>query len=154
MDVTFKGDYHFVIRDCLLFCNQLPNFEDFSMFTTNSSNFKVTIKITILWIRKNNLYFWIFLITNTQSFTVFLTHVGIWQMLTWLLTWKAKSLYHVSFFLLTWFFSATSKVQNYQNKTREKSLCPSKYVLDTRFKEFWKYFQIYVYTLFFIFTKL
>ena len=33
-------------------------------------------------------------------------------------------------------FSATSKVQNYQNKTREKSLYPNKYMLTTYFKEF------------------
>ena len=33
-------------------------------------------------------------------------------------------------------FSATSKVQNYQNKTGEKDLYPSKYVLTTYFKEF------------------
>ena len=33
-------------------------------------------------------------------------------------------------------FSATSKVQNYQNKTGEKSLYPSKYVLTTYFTEF------------------
>ena len=33
-------------------------------------------------------------------------------------------------------FSATSKVQNYQNKTGEKSQYSSKYVLTTYFKEF------------------
>ena len=38
------------------------------------------------------------------SNSVFLTHVGIRQMPTWLPTWKAKSLYHVSSFLPTWFF--------------------------------------------------
>ena len=64
---------------------------------------------------------------------------------TWLPTWKAKSLYHVGTFLPTWFFSATSKVQNYQNKTGEKSLYPSKYVLTTCFKEFQRYFQIYLF---------
>ena len=42
-------------------------------------------------------------------------------------------------------FSATSKVQNYQNKTGEKSLNPNKYVLTTYFKEFFqRYFQIYM----------
>ena len=33
-------------------------------------------------------------------------------------------------------FSATSKVQNYQNKIGEKSLYPNKYMLTTYFKEF------------------
>ena len=33
-------------------------------------------------------------------------------------------------------FSATSKVQNYQNKTGEKYLYSSKYVLTAYFKEF------------------
>ena len=33
-------------------------------------------------------------------------------------------------------FSATSEVQNYQNKTGEKYLYPSKYMLTTYFKEF------------------
>ena len=33
-------------------------------------------------------------------------------------------------------FSATSKVQNYQNKTTEKSLYPKKYLLTTYFNEF------------------
>ena len=33
-------------------------------------------------------------------------------------------------------FSATSKVQNYQNKTGAKFLYPNKWVLTTYFKEF------------------
>ena len=41
-------------------------------------------------------------------------------------------------------FSATSKVQNHQNKTGEKSLYPSKYVLTAYFKEFKRYFPIYM----------
>ena len=41
--------------------------------------------------------------------TVFLTHVSIWQMPTWLPTWKAKSLYHISTFLRTWFFLPLQK---------------------------------------------
>ena len=55
------------------------------------------------------------------------------KMLTWLPTWKAKSLYRVGTFLPTWFFCATSKIQNYQHKTGEKPLYPSKYVLTTCF---------------------
>ena len=68
--------------------------------------------------------------------TVFLTHVGIRQMPTWLPTWKAKSLYHVGAFFSDVIFSATSKVQSYQNKTRENSLNPNKQVLNTNFKGF------------------
>ena len=48
------------------------------------------------------------------------------------------------------FFSATSKVQNYQNKTREKSLNPNKYVLTANFEGFRDifkhiYFNLYLY---------
>ena len=39
-------------------------------------------------------------------------------------------------FLVDMVFSATSKVQNYQNKTEVKSLSPSKHMLATYFKEF------------------
>ena len=39
-------------------------------------------------------------------------------------------------FLVDMIFSATSKVQNYQNKTEVKSLSPSKHMLATYFKEF------------------
>ena len=72
---------------------------------------------------------------SSYSKSVFLTHVGIRQMLTWFLPWKAKSLYHVGTFSDV-IFSATSQVQNYQNETGEKYLQPSKYVLTTYFKEF------------------
>ena len=49
--------------------------------------------------------------TNKKSKTnsVFLNHVGIRQMPTWLPTWKAKSLYHVGTFLPTWFFLPLGK---------------------------------------------
>ena len=76
-------------------------------------------------------------IKKRLQYTVFLTHVGIQQ----ILTWKAKSLYHVGFFFSTWFFSATSKVQNHQNKTGEKSLYSSKYMLTTCFKNFKNIFE-------------
>ena len=66
---------------------------------------------------------------------VFLTHVGIRQMLTWLPTWKANHCIASALFAEV-IFSATSKVQNYQSKTGEKYLYPSKYVLTTYFKEF------------------
>ena len=40
---------------------------------------------------------------------VFPTHVGIPQMLTWLPTWNAKSLYHVGTLLPTWLFLPLQK---------------------------------------------
>ena len=72
----------------------------------------------------NDLLFWH---RETQKdfyvvISVFLTHVAIWQMPTWLPTWKAKSLLSRRHFFDDVIFSATSKVQNYQNKTGEKSL--------------------------------
>ena len=82
---------------------------------------------------------------HVKKYLVVLTHVGIQLTPTWLPTWNAKPLYRVGTFLPTWFFSATSKVQNYQNKTPEKSFYPSKYVLTTYLKEFQRHFQIYLF---------
>ena len=49
---------------------------------------------------------------------------------------KSKIIVSHQHFFADMIFSATSKVQNYQNKTGEKYLYPSKYVLTTYFKEF------------------
>ena len=49
---------------------------------------------------------------------------------------KSKIIVSCQHFFVNVIFSVTSKVQNYQNKTGEKSLYPSKYVLTTYFKEF------------------
>ena len=49
---------------------------------------------------------------------------------------KSKIIVSRRHFFADVIFSATSKVQNYQNKTGEKSLYPNKYVLTTYFKEF------------------
>ena len=49
---------------------------------------------------------------------------------------KSKIIESRRYFFGNMMFSATSKVQNYQNKTGEKYLYPSKYVLTTYFKEF------------------
>ena len=57
---------------------------------------------------------------------------------------KSKIIVSCWHFFADVIFSATSKIQNYQNKTGEKSLYPSKYVLTTYFKEFYGYFQIYI----------
>ena len=49
---------------------------------------------------------------------------------------KSKIIVSRRHFFTDVIFSATSKVQNYQNKTGEKSVYPGKYVLTTYFKEF------------------
>ena len=49
---------------------------------------------------------------------------------------KSKFIVLRRYFFVDVIFSATWKVQNYQNKTGEKSLYPSKYVLTIYFKEF------------------
>ena len=49
---------------------------------------------------------------------------------------KSKIIVSRRHFFADVIFSATSKLQNYQNKTGEKSLYLSKYVLTTYFKEF------------------
>ena len=46
---------------------------------------------------------------------VFLTHVAIWQL------WKAKSLYHVGTFLLTWFFLPFEKFKPMKIKPEKNS---------------------------------
>ena len=45
---TVKGDDNSVIKEKLLFYNHLPDFEDFSILTTNDNNFKVTIMESLL----------------------------------------------------------------------------------------------------------
>ena len=49
---------------------------------------------------------------------------------------KSKIIVSHQHFFADIIFSATSKVQNYQNKTGEKYLYPSKYMLTTYFKGF------------------
>ena len=58
---------------------------------------------------------------------------------------KCKTIVSRRHFFADVIFSATSKVQNYQNKTPEKSFYPSKYVLTTYLKEFQRHFQIYLF---------
>ena len=52
-------------------------------------------------------------------YPVFLTQVDIRQMPTWLLTWKAKSLYHVCTFWQTWFFLPLQKFKTIKSKPDE-----------------------------------
>ena len=43
-----KGDDDSAIKEYLLFCNHAPDFEDFSIFTTNNNDFKVTLMESLL----------------------------------------------------------------------------------------------------------
>ena len=56
-----KGYDNFAIKERLLFCNQAPDFEDFSILATNNNDFKVTLMVNLL-INRNHL--WIFLIAK------------------------------------------------------------------------------------------
>ena len=67
--------------------------------------------------------------------TVFLTHVGI-QQIDMIANVKSEIIVSCWHFFADVIFSATLKVQNYQNKTGEKDLYSSKYVLTTYFGEF------------------
>ena len=42
------GDDDSGIKEHLLFCNHVPDFEDFSILTINNSNFKVTLMESLL----------------------------------------------------------------------------------------------------------
>ena len=74
----------------LLFCKRRP----FQIF----DQFRALLKET------NNKNWGFCIGKERESKTVFLTHIGIWQMLIRLPRWKPKSLFHVSTFLPTWFF--------------------------------------------------
>ena len=81
-------------------------------------------------------------VSHTQVFRtfsrilVFLTHVGIRQMPTWLPTWKAKSLYHVGTFSPTLFFLPFQKFKTITIKPQKIPYTPPKI--------FQRYFQIYL----------
>ena len=72
---------------------------------------------------------------------LFLTHVSIWQMPTWLPTWKAKSLYHVSTFLPTWFLPLqkfkTIKIKREKNLYTQANTCLLH--ISRNFKDIFKY---------------
>ena len=78
---------------------------------------------------------------------VFLTHVGIRQMPTWLPTWKAKSLYHVGNFLPTWVFVPLQKSKTIKIPIPEQ--IRAHYIFQGILKTFLK-----IYALLFIFRKL
>ena len=73
---------------------------------------------------------------------VFLTHIGIWQMSMWLPTWKAKSLFHVSNFLLMWFFLPLQKFKTIKKNQRKipipKQICAC-YIFQRILYIFFKY---------------
>ena len=54
------------------------------------------------------------------AFSVFLTHVGIWQMATLIADIKSEIVVSCQHFFADIICSATVKIQNYQNKTGEK----------------------------------
>ena len=60
---------------------------------------------------------------------------------------KNKIIVSRQHFFADMIFSATWKVLNYQNKTRENVLYSNKYVLTTYFKELQRYFQILLYSM-------
>ena len=77
--------------------------------------------------------------------TVFLTHVGIRQMPTWLTTRKAKLLYHVSTFLPSWLFLSlekfkTIKIKPEQNPYTNGNACLLH--ISRNFKDIFKYIYI------------
>ena len=84
--------------------------------------------------------------------TVFLTHVGICQMPTWLPTWKAKSFYRVGNFLPTWFFLPLRKFRNIKIKL-EKMFTLKQMRAYYIFQGIFKIFSN-IYALLFIFSKL
>ena len=43
-----KGDDNSTIKEHLLFCNDTPDFEDFSILVTNNNDFKVTLMESLL----------------------------------------------------------------------------------------------------------
>ena len=43
-----KGDDDSAIKEHLLFCNQTPDFVDFSILATNKNDFKVTLRESLL----------------------------------------------------------------------------------------------------------
>ena len=49
-----KGDDDSAIKEHLLFSNHSPNFEDFSILTTNNNDFKVTLMESLLIIRDHS----------------------------------------------------------------------------------------------------
>ena len=73
---------------------------------------------------------------------VFLTCASIRQMPTWLPTWKAKLLYHVSTFLSTWFFLplqkfTTIKIKLEKNLYTQANMCLLH--ISRNFKDIFKY---------------
>ena len=86
---------------------------------------------------------------NEQSDgAVFLTHIGICRMPTWLPTWKAKSLYHVDTFLLMWFFLPLEKFQTIKIKPEKDPYTQTNMCLLRmlrKFKEILKYISFTFY---------
>ena len=87
--------------------------------------------------------------SNSEGHTVFLTHISIRQMPTWLPTWKAKLLYHVGIFLPTWFFLPLKKFKTIKIKPEKDPYTQTNTFLlhmSRNFKEILKYicFTLYL----------
>ena len=88
-------------------------------------------------------------------FSVFLTHVGIRQMPTWLPTWKAKSLYHVGTFLPKCFFLPFQKFKTINIKPEKNPYTQANTCLiqvSRNFKDIFKFLYI-LYSLFLVNCK-
>ena len=115
---------------------------------------QVTVSVILMYVTGSSSNF-IFLSLTDNHFIkkvrepVFLTHVGLWQMLTWLLMWKTKSLYHVSTFLPMGFFLPLQKFETIKIKLEKNSYTQTNACLlhiSRNFKDIFKYmcFTLYL----------
>ena len=88
---------------------------DSSIFT------KTDLKLFSLKQQCLDIWLWWSITIPSVTTSVFLTHISIRQMLTWLPMRKAKSLYHVSTFLPTWFFLPLRKFKTIKIKPEKIS---------------------------------
>ena len=86
---------------------------------------------------------------NGPPFSDFLTHGSIQQMPTWLPMWRAKSLYHISTSLQTWFFLPLQKFKTIKIKLEKNTYTQANMCLlhiSRNFKDIFKYicFTLYL----------
>ena len=92
--------------------------------------------------------------SKQDYYAVFLTHVGIWQMSTWLPTWKAKSLCHVGTFLPMWFFLLLQKFKTIKIKPEKNPYTQTNTFLLHISRDFNDILFSNIHALLFIFSKL
>ena len=113
----------------------------FGRIIVSSTRRKFTVSVIVFWVLIC-LILVIFLIISFFLYTVFLTHIGIWQMPTLSPKWKAKSLYHVSTFLLTRFFLPFQKLKTIKIKLEKNPYTKANMCLlhiSRNFKDIFKY---------------